>query len=51
LSHPEIDFVGLARALGADGARVQKSQDVESTVERMLAASGPFVVDLATGLT
>lgn len=48
LSHPEIDFVGLARALGADGVTVAKPDDVAPAVEAMLAAPGPFLVDLAT---
>ena len=48
LSHPEIDFVGLARALGADGVRVEKPDQVPAAVERMLAGSRPLLVDLAT---
>lgn len=48
LSHPEIDFVGLARALGADGARVHKTDEVSAAVSAMLDATGPFLVDLAT---
>lgn len=48
LSHPAIDFVGLARALGADGATVRGQDDVEAAVTAMLAAEGPFLVDVAT---
>lgn len=48
LGHPEIDFVGLARAMGADGATVRKHDDVAAAVEAMFAATGPFLVDLAT---
>lgn len=48
LSHPEIDFVGLARSLGADGIRVRKPEDVDAAVEAMVNAPGPFLVDLAT---
>lgn len=48
LSHPEIDFVGLARALGADGVRVDKPEQVPDAVERMLTARAPFLVDLFT---
>jgi benzoylformate decarboxylase len=48
LSHPEIDFVGLARALGADGVRVDKPEQVPDAVERMLTTRQPFLVDLFT---
>lgn len=48
LSQPEIDFVRLAKSMGADGATVRKVDDVAAAVEAMLAAPGPFVVDLAT---
>ena len=48
LSHPEIDFVGLARALGADAMRVDKPDQVPEAVERILSAQRPFLVDLLT---
>ena len=48
LSHPEIDFVGLARALGADAMRVDKPDQVPDAVERILTAQRPFLVDLLT---
>lgn len=48
LAYPEIDFVGLARALGADGVRVDKPEQVPDTVERMLTTRQPFLVDLVT---
>jgi benzoylformate decarboxylase len=48
LSEPEIDFVGLARALGADGVRVDKAEQVPDAVERMLTTDRPFLVDLLT---
>jgi benzoylformate decarboxylase len=48
LSHPAIDFAGLARALGADGTTVRSADQVDAAVDAMLAAPGPFVVDLAT---
>ncbi|MGF1425314.1 thiamine pyrophosphate-binding protein [Kitasatospora sp. LaBMicrA B282] len=46
LSRPELRFAELARALGADGLRVEKPQDAADAVARMLAATGPFLVDL-----
>ncbi|MEU9125481.1 thiamine pyrophosphate-binding protein [Streptomyces sp. NPDC048506] len=46
LSRPDIRFADLARALGADGVRVEKPEEAGAAVERMLAAPGPFLVDL-----
>lgn len=46
LSRPDIRFADLARALGADGIRVEKPEEAVDAVERMLAATGPFLVDL-----
>lgn len=48
LSHPEIGFVGLAHSLGVEGIRVEKPDQVPAAVSRMLAHSGPFLVDLVT---
>lgn len=46
LSHPEIDFAGLARSLGAGGTRVEKPDEAPAAVSRMLAHPGPFLVDI-----
>ncbi|MFJ1868962.1 thiamine pyrophosphate-binding protein [Streptomyces sp. NPDC088097] len=46
LSHPEIDFAGLARALGADGTRVEKPDEAVAAVTKMLAHPGPYLVDV-----
>ncbi|MER6200970.1 thiamine pyrophosphate-binding protein [Streptomyces sp. NPDC001586] len=46
LSHPEIDFAGLARSLGAGGMRVEKPDEAVSAVGRMLSHPGPFLVDI-----
>ncbi|KIF00813.1 thiamine pyrophosphate-binding protein, partial [Streptomyces sp. RSD-27] len=46
LSRPEIDFAGLARALGAGGTRVEKPDEAAAAVDRMLAHPGPFLVDV-----
>ncbi|PRX97093.1 thiamine pyrophosphate-binding protein [Allonocardiopsis opalescens] len=48
LSRPEIDFPRLAGALDVPGLRVDKPAQVESAVARMLAAPGPFLIDLDT---
>lgn len=48
LSRPEISFAGLARSLGADGMRLDKPEQAEEAVSAMLAAPGPYVIDLIT---
>jgi benzoylformate decarboxylase len=48
LSHPEIDFVGLARSFGADGMRLDKPDQVSEAVDRLLTTTGPFLIDLLT---
>lgn len=48
LSRPEIDFTGLAQALGVPAIRVDKPGQVGDAVRRMLAHSGPFLIDLDT---
>jgi benzoylformate decarboxylase len=48
LAYPEIDFLGLAEALGADGIRVDKPEQVADAVDRMLTTQRPLVVDLLT---
>lgn len=48
LSRPDIDFVGLARALGVEALRVDKPADVEEAVEALLGQDGPVLVDLRT---
>lgn len=46
LSHPAIDFAGLAQSLGVEATRVDKPQAAADAVERMLTHPGPFLVDL-----
>ena len=48
LSCPDISFTGLARALGADGMRLDKPELAEAAVTAMLASPGPYVIDLIT---
>lgn len=48
LSHPEIDFVGLAHALGADAVRVDKEDQIAGAVERILTTRRPLLVELLT---
>ncbi|PYN26976.1 MAG: hypothetical protein DMD99_03700 [Candidatus Rokuibacteriota bacterium] len=46
LDKPLIDFVGLARALGVPGARVEKASDIGPAVSRGLASGGPYLVEV-----
>ncbi|MFN6560871.1 MAG: ScyA-related TPP-binding enzyme [Nostoc sp. ChiSLP01] len=43
---PSSDFVMIARGMGADGIRVNKESDVEVALEKALALSIPFVLDV-----
>jgi len=46
LSRPDTDFAGLARALGTDGIRVQRPQDIDDAVDALLRQDTPVLVDL-----
>lgn len=48
LSHPEIDFAGLAKSLGVSALRVDKPAQIAEAVGTMLAHPGPFLVDIDT---
>jgi acetolactate synthase I/II/III large subunit len=43
---PRTDFVAIARAMGADGVRVDRECDVEAALRAGLASPGPFVIDV-----
>jgi thiamine pyrophosphate-dependent acetolactate synthase large subunit-like protein len=45
LDRPPIDFLGLARALGVPGERVEKAAEVGPALERGLASGGPYLID------
>jgi acetolactate synthase I/II/III large subunit len=50
---PQTDFVMLARAMGANGIRVERESDVFAALEKALVSIEPFVVDVvidSTGL-
>jgi acetolactate synthase-1/2/3 large subunit len=40
------DFVAIARAMGADGVRVEREADLGPALARARAARGPFLVDV-----
>lgn len=43
---PRADFVAIARAMGADGIRVDREADVAGALQLGLASLGPFVIDV-----
>ena len=43
---PRADFVAIARAVGADGVRVEREAELEAALLAAMAAEGPFVVDV-----
>jgi thiamine pyrophosphate-dependent acetolactate synthase large subunit-like protein len=43
---PQTDFVMLARSLGADGICVANESDIHTALEKAIASSIPFVVDV-----
>lgn len=45
-SIPRVDFVAVARAMGADGARVDRAEDLDAALDAAMEAEGPFVVDV-----
>jgi len=44
---PGIDFVGLARSLGCEAARVERPQDLESALTAALQSPSPYLLDVA----
>jgi benzoylformate decarboxylase len=47
LVNPEIDYLGLAHALGVRAERVDKPGDLKEVLSECLAHSGPALVDVA----
>jgi acetolactate synthase-1/2/3 large subunit len=43
---PEVDFLGLARSLGAEGARVWREHQLADALEWAMNCRGPFVLDV-----
>jgi acetolactate synthase-1/2/3 large subunit len=43
---PRADFAVIARAMGANGVRVENENDVAAALRLGLAAEGPFVIDV-----
>lgn len=47
LLEPVPDFVKLAEAYGWEGERVERAEEVAPAIARMLAAEGPYLLDVA----
>lgn len=43
---PQADFVMIARGMGADGIRVEKESDLPAALDKAVASTTPFVVDV-----
>jgi len=43
---PQADFVKIACGMGAQGIRVERESDIQAVLEKAMAATGPFVVDV-----
>ena len=43
---PVVDFVGLARSMGADGMTVTDENDLDSALQKALAADAPYLIDI-----
>ena len=43
---PEIDYALIARGYGVPSTRVVDEDQMEEAMDRMLGASGPFLIDL-----
>jgi thiamine pyrophosphate-dependent acetolactate synthase large subunit-like protein len=41
-----VDFVGLARSLGAEAERVEKAAEIGPALGRALSRSGPTLIDV-----
>lgn len=46
LSYPPFQFDQIAKALGVDAVRVEKSEDIVPAIEKMLSDDIPFLIDL-----
>ena len=44
---PGLDFVGLAKAMGCTGARVERANDLEEALAEALRSPTPFILDVA----
>lgn len=50
VNHKNPDFLALALAYGAEGEKVRTPEDLISALSRALAADGPFLIEVMTGI-
>jgi acetolactate synthase-1/2/3 large subunit len=43
---PRVDFVAVARAMGGDGIRVEREEDLAAALRAGMSSLGPFVIDV-----
>ncbi len=43
---PRVDFAAVAKAMGADGVRVDRVDELDEALDAAMEADGPFVVDV-----
>ena len=46
LSHPDLDFVSLARGMGVDATRPETAEELAAALGRALAEPGPHLIDV-----
>ena len=46
LSHPGFRFDKIAESMGVSSVRVERMEDMEPAIERMLSDDKPFLIDL-----
>ena len=46
LSHPDVDFVSIAKGLGVEAVRIENPEDVGPAVKRAFAANQPWLIDV-----
>jgi thiamine pyrophosphate-dependent acetolactate synthase large subunit-like protein len=51
LRGPDLDFVGLAKAMGVSGRQVTQPAEIAPAIQAMLNHEGPFLIDLVVAGT
>jgi thiamine pyrophosphate-dependent acetolactate synthase large subunit-like protein len=46
LKNPEIDFPGLAKALGVKGEKVEEIKEVKGLLKEALEGNQPYLIDV-----
>lgn len=46
LSKPEVNFVEMARSMGVEAVRVEKTQEIVPAIQKALTHKGPFLIDV-----